>query len=138
MQEEGDQGLRNMETVDARGLVPMVIGIPPRGGVEDAEGVPQVKPAGNLIEDPGSSPLRAAARLPTGCCRGPRGGVEGVLLRLRAAHGMRQRLREGRGHGGPQRAVRGPRSGGSPPINAGIHSEIEIPPYHPTGVPLLL
>jgi len=138
MQEEGDQGLRNVETVDARGLVPMVIGVPPRGGVEGPEGVPQIKPAGNFTEDAGSGPLRTAARLPTGRCHGPRGGVEGLLLRLRVAHGMRQGLREGRGSGGPHRAVQGPGSGGSPPISAGIQSEIEIPPYHLKGIPLLL
>ena len=53
MQEEGNKGSRYVKTVNARGLAPMVVGVPPRGGVEDAEGIPQIKPASNLVEDPG-------------------------------------------------------------------------------------
>ena len=64
--EEGEGCSRDMEAVQARGLPPVVVGVPAPGGVECAEGIDEAEVGGGLTEGSCCDALCAAACV--GCC----------------------------------------------------------------------
>ena len=63
-----------METVEAGGLHPMVVGVPAAGGMEGAEGIDEVGLGGEIIKG-GCCDALCAAPLVVWSCNGLRGVV---------------------------------------------------------------